>query len=133
MSQQLLFQGTSHVPQPPPLFSNAHTAVSASQPPSQPKSIPSWADQVATAEQSGRSTPEIVVPNCAFSGRTRGARPRSQPLVYSPPVMPTPHCHNADRYPQSGTARLYHLSGHNSFSLSHTIRSTHVDRQLPVY
>ena len=86
-SQELL-QGTSQVPQPPPLLSTAHKAVSASQPPTQPTSFPSWADEVATAEQSGHSTPETVVPNWAYSGRIRGARPRSQPLVYPPPVMP---------------------------------------------
>ena len=66
-------------------------AVSTSQRPIQPTSIPSWADEVATAKQSGHSTPETVVPNWANSGRIRGARPRSQPLVYPPPVMPTPH------------------------------------------
>ena len=42
-------------------------------------------------EQSGQSTPETVVPNWAYSGRIRRSRPRSQPLVYPPPVMPTPH------------------------------------------
>ena len=105
-SHELLLQGTSHshptllyctqltltlhtkqppVPQPPPLFSIAHTAVSAAQPPPQPTSIPSWADEVATAEQSGHSTPETVAPNWAYSGRIRGA------LVYPPLVMPTPH------------------------------------------
>ena len=50
-SQELLLQGTSQVPQLPPLFSTAHTAVSTSQPPIQPTNIPSWADEVATAEQ----------------------------------------------------------------------------------
>ena len=62
-SQELLLQETSQVPQPPPLFSTAHTAVSTSQSPFQPTRIPSWADEVATAEQSGHSTPETVVPN----------------------------------------------------------------------
>ena len=90
-SQELLLQGTSQVPQPPLLFSTAHTAVSTAQPSMQPTNIPSWADEVATAEQSGHSTPETVVPNWAYSGRIRGAQPRSQPLVYPPPVMPTPH------------------------------------------
>ena len=90
-SQELLFQGTSQVPQPPPLFSTAHTAVSTSQPSIKPTNIPSWADEVATVEQSGHSTPETVVPNWAYSVRILGARPRSQPLVYPPPVMPTPH------------------------------------------
>ena len=32
-----------------------------------------------------------MVPNWAYSGRIRIARPRSQPLVYPPRVMPTPH------------------------------------------
>ena len=90
-SQELLLQGTSQVSQPPSLFSTAHTAVSTSKPPIQPTSIPSWADEVATAEQSGNSTAETVVPNWAYSGRLCGARPRSQQLVYTPPVMPTPH------------------------------------------
>ena len=83
-SQELLLQGTSQLPQPPPLFSTA-------QPPIQPTNIPSWADEVATAEQSGQSTPETVVLNWAYSGRIRRAQPRSQPLVYPSPVMPTPH------------------------------------------
>ena len=78
------------MPPQPPLFSTTHTAVS-SKPPPQPTSILSWADEVATAEQSGRSTPETVVPNWADSGRIRGPRLQSQPLVYPPPVMPTPH------------------------------------------
>ena len=90
-SQELLLQGTNQVPQPPPLLSTAHAAVSTSQPPPQPTSIPFWSDEVATAEQSGRSTPETVVPNWAYSGRIRGPRPRSQPLVYPPPRMPTPN------------------------------------------
>ena len=90
-SQELLLQGDNQVPQPPPLFSAAHTAVSTSQSPPQPTSIPSWADEVATTEHSGRSTPETVVPNGAYSGRIRRSPPPSQPLVYSPPVMPTPH------------------------------------------
>ena len=90
-SQELLLKGNSRIPQPPSLFSTAHPAVSESQPPSSPTSIPSWADEVARTEQSGRSTPETVVPEWAYSGRIRGARPRLQPLVYPPPVMPTPH------------------------------------------
>ena len=90
-SSQEPLQGTSQVPQPPPLFSTAHTAVFTAQPPIPPTNIPSCNDEVATAEQSGHSTPETVVPNRAYSGRIRGARPRSQPLVYPPPVMPTPH------------------------------------------
>ena len=62
-SQELLLQGTSQVPQPPPLFSTAHITVSTSQPPTQPTSIPSRVDEVATVEQSGHSTLETVVPN----------------------------------------------------------------------
>ena len=73
--------------QPPSLISTAHTAVSSTQPPIPTTHIPSWADEVATAEQSGHSTPENVAPNWAYSGRIRGP----QPLVYPPPVMPTPH------------------------------------------
>ena len=78
-------------PQPPSLISTAHTAVPSTQPTIPTTHIPSWADEVATAEQSGHSTPETVIPNWAYSGRIRGPRPRSQPLVYPPPVMPTPH------------------------------------------
>ena len=89
-SQELPLHGTSQVPQPS-LFSTAHTAVPTAQPPIQPTDIPSWADEVATAEHSGHSTPETDVPNWAYSDRLRGARPRSQPLVYPSPVMPTPH------------------------------------------
>ena len=74
-SQELLLQGTSQMPQPPPLLSTAHTAVSTAQPPIKPTNIPSWTDEVATAEQSGHSTPETVVPNWAYSGRIHGARP----------------------------------------------------------
>ena len=48
-----------------------------------------WADEVAIAEQLGRSTPETVFSNWAYSGMIRGSRPRSQPLVYPPPVVPT--------------------------------------------
>ena len=64
---ELLLQGDKQVPQPLPLFSTAHTAFSTSRPPPQPTSIPSWSDKVATAEQSGRFTPETVVPNWAYS------------------------------------------------------------------
>ena len=63
--------------------------MSMSQPP-QPSNISTWADEVAIAEQSGRSTAERVEPNWAYSGRIRGSRPRSQPLVDPPQVMPTP-------------------------------------------
>ena len=44
-------------------------------------------------EQSGTSTPGTMVPNWAASGRIRGPQPRSQPLVYPPPVFPTPPQH----------------------------------------
>ena len=81
-------QRITEVPQPPPL-STAHTAVLTQQP-LQPTDVPYWADEVATAEQSGHSAPEMVVFNWAYSGTIRGARPRSKPLVYQPPVMPTP-------------------------------------------
>ena len=83
-------QHSSSQDPPSPLISTTHTAVPSTQPP-MTTHIPSWADEVATAEQSGHSTPETVVPNWAYSGRIRGPRPRSQPLVYPPPVMPTPH------------------------------------------
>ena len=89
--QEMLLQGTSQEPHPPPFFSTAHTAVSTSQPPHQPTSFPSWADEVATAELSGHTKPETIVPIWVYSGRIRGAQPRSQPLVYTPPVMQTPH------------------------------------------
>ena len=82
---------SSHEPQPPSLTSTAHTAVPSIQPPIPTTHIPSCADEVATTEQSGHSTPETVIPNLAYSGRIRGHRPRSKPLVYPPPVMPTPH------------------------------------------
>ena len=55
----------------------AHTAVSTSQPPIQPKSIPFWADEVVTGEQSRHFTPKTV----AYSGKIRGARLRSQPMA----------------------------------------------------
>ena len=88
-SQEVLFQEDNQVPQPPLIFeTTTQTAIPISQPPPQPTSIHSWADEVATAEQSGRSTAEIVVPNWAYSGRICGSRPRSQPLVYPPPLMP---------------------------------------------
>ena len=90
-SQELLLQGIIQVPQPTPLFSAAHEVVATTQPPPQPTSIPFWADEVATAEQSGRSTPEKVVSNWADSGRIGGPRTRSQALACPPPVMPTPH------------------------------------------
>ena len=38
-SQELLLQGNTQVPQPLPLFSTAHTAVSKSQPPNQPTGV----------------------------------------------------------------------------------------------
>ena len=85
-SQNLGLLQTSYSPS---LNSTVHT-VSVSQLPPQQTSIPSWADEV---DQSGHSTPETVVPNWPYSDRIRGPRPRSQPLVYPPPVMPTPHTH----------------------------------------
>ena len=87
-SQEPLLQGTSQVSQTPPLFSTAHTAISTLQHPSHQPTIHSWADEVG---QSGTSTPETVFPNWTYPGGIRGARPRSQPLVYPPPVLPTPH------------------------------------------
>ena len=90
-SQELLLQGDQLVPQPPPIFATAtHTSISTSQPPPQSTSISSWTDEVAIAEQSGCSTPETFVQNWAHSGRIHGPRPRSQPLVYQPPVIPQP-------------------------------------------
>ena len=91
LSHEPLLQGSSQVPQPPSSFSITHTAISTAQPPpqqTQQTSISSWADDV---EQSGTSTPETVNPNWAFSDRVRRPRPRSQPLVYPPPIMSTPH------------------------------------------
>ena len=91
LPQELLLQGDQSVSQPPPTFETTqHTVTHTSQPPLQTTSLSSWADEVALAEQSGHSTPETVVPNGAYPGRIFGTRPRSQPLVYPPPVMPTP-------------------------------------------
>ena len=88
-SQEVLHQGDQLVPQPPPIFATTtNTLTSTSQLPLQPMNISSWSDEVSIAEQSGRSTPETVVANWAYSGRIRGPRPRSQPLVYSPSVIP---------------------------------------------
>ena len=83
-------QHSSSQEPPSPLIPTTHTAVPSTQPPITTH-VPSWADEVATAEQSGHSTPETVIPNWAYSGRIRRPRPRSQPLVYQPPVMPTSH------------------------------------------
>ena len=90
-SHELLLQGNIQVPLPPPPFPTADTAAPISQLPPQPTNFPSSADEVATTEQPGRSTPETVIPNWAYSGRIRGSRPRSQQLVYPTPVMPSPH------------------------------------------
>ena len=74
-SQELLLQRDQPVPQPSSIFgTTTHTSIPTSQPPPQSTSISSWADEVATAEQSGRSTPETVVPNWEYSGRIRGSR-----------------------------------------------------------
>ena len=87
-SQELLLQGDQRVQQPPPIFATTtNIPTSTSQLPPQPTTISSWA---AIAEQSVRSTPETVVRNWAYSGRIRGPRPRFQPMVYPPPVTPTP-------------------------------------------
>ena len=82
---------SSQEPQPPSLISTAHTTVPSTQPPIPTTHIPILGDEVATAEQSGHSTPDTVIPNWAYSGWISGPRPRSQPLVYPPPVMRTPH------------------------------------------
>ena len=90
-SQELLLQGDKPVPQAPPVFgATTITATPISQPPPQPTGISSCADEVIIAEQSGRSTPETVISIWAYFGMIRGSRTRSQPLVYPPPVMPTP-------------------------------------------
>ena len=89
-SQDLLLQGDQPVAQSPHLAKTTHTQASVPQPPIKPSHSSSWPDEVAEAEQSGRSTSETVVPNWAYSGRVRGPRPRSQPLVYPTPAMPTP-------------------------------------------
>ena len=99
-------QHSSSQEPPSPLISTKHTAVPSTQPPITTL-IPSWADEVATAEQSGHSTPQTVVPNWAYSCRIRGPRPRLQPLDYPLPVCP--HLTLSARwYPHRGTARLYH-------------------------
>ena len=114
-SSQELLQGTRQVPQPTPLFSTAHTAVSTTQPAILPTNSPSWADEVATAGQSSHSTPETVVCNWAYYGRIRVARLRSQPLVYPTPVMPTPHTQRPPvPSPRYGPA-LPHLRPQQSF------------------
>ena len=90
-SEELLLQGDQPVPQPPSTFgTTTHTSIPTLQPPPQSTSISSWADEAAITKQSGRPTPETVVPNWAYSGRIRGSRPRSQPLLHPQPVMPTP-------------------------------------------
>ena len=83
-SQELLLQ--EH--QPSTQTSTVTTPYTMTIPPISQSHVPSWAEEV---EQSGHSSPETVVPNWAFSGRIRGSQPRSQPLVYPPPVMPTTH------------------------------------------
>ena len=123
-SQELLLQGNIQVRQPPSLFT-AHTAVSTSQPPPQPTSIPSWADEVPTAEQTNRSTPETVVLNWAYSGRNRG------PLINPTPVMLTPYTHTythtAHMYPHRGTADHTTPQAATTFPSATHSRSTHVD------
>ena len=87
-SQEPLPQGNSQAP-PPPSSLVAHTATPTTQHPPHSTNI-CWADEV---EKSGTSTPETVIPNWVFSGRVRGPQPSSEPLVYPPPVMPTPQTH----------------------------------------
>ena len=61
-SQELLLQGDQPVPQPPYFFqSTKQSPSSVPQPPIQPPPSSSWVD-VAAAEQSDHSTPEILVP-----------------------------------------------------------------------
>ena len=57
---------SSHELQPPSLISTAHTAVSTTQPPIPTTHIRSWADELATAEQSGHYTQEAVVPQLSM-------------------------------------------------------------------
>ena len=68
---------------------NTHATIGAKATSPAPHSS-SWADEVAAAEQSDRSTPETVVHNWPFSCWVPGPRRRSQPLVSPPPVMSTP-------------------------------------------
>ena len=82
-SLELFLQGHQPSTQAP-----AAPTTQTPQPPFPKKHVPSLADEV---EQSGHSTPETVVPDWAYSGRIRGSQPRLQPLVYPPPVLPTPH------------------------------------------
>ena len=82
-SQELILTGS----QPAPPTSSITPPNPVTVPHSSQSQLPSWADEV---EQSGESTPETVVPNWAVSGRIRGTQPRSQSLVYPPPVFPTP-------------------------------------------
>ena len=61
-SKELLLQGDQPVPHPPHFFqSKIQSPSSVPQPPIQPPHSSSWVD-VAAAEQSDHSTPEIVVP-----------------------------------------------------------------------
>ena len=85
-SQEPLPPGSSQTSQPPS-FLTIHTIIPTTRHPSHSTTNP-WASEV---KHSGTSTPETVIPNWAFSGRVRGPQPRSQPLVYPPPAMPTPH------------------------------------------
>ena len=79
--------------QSPSLISTAHTAAPSTQPPIPTTHIPSWADEAATAEHSGHSTPETVFPKWAYSGRIRG-KPRGPPVMLTPhtqrPLVPSP-------------------------------------------
>ena len=133
-SQELLLEGNTQVPQSPPLFSTVHTALPTPKPPTQPTSNHSWADEVATAEESGRCTPETVIPNWAYSGRIRVSRPRSQPLVYPPPVMPTPYTQRPPVPSPWYGQTIPSLRPQQPFLPATTsLRSTKIDGQLPLY
>ena len=105
-SQELLLQGN----QPPVQISSIAPSNTVTVPHSSQSHLPSWADEV---EQSGDSTPDTVVPNWAASGRILGPQPRSQPLVYPPPVFLTP------RYLHQGTGPSFPLSCHNRRLYNH--------------
>ena len=50
-----------------------------------------WKDQSGKIRPPHTKDGRPPLANWAYSGRIRGPRPRSQPLVYPPPVLPAPH------------------------------------------
>ena len=125
-SQELLLQGD----QPPAPISSIAPPNIVTVPHSSQSHLPSWANEV---EQSGDSTPDTVVPNWAASGRIRGPQPRSQPLVYPPPVFSTPS-------PPTPSTRIFttvrarHTSSYAATVVcTTTVRPTYLQEKLPVH